>query len=62
MDFRKGRLVMDIIRKRQLEARIALAMEDLANNNSGEVVKVDDGYDWIDNNGEIIVSMRYENN
>ena len=53
---------MDIIRKRQLEARIALAMEDLANNNSGEVVKVDDGYDWIDNNGEIIVSMRYENN
>lgn len=49
---------MDIIKRRQLEARMALAMADLAEGKTDEVVKTEDGYDWIDTNGEVIVSMK----
>ena len=49
---------MSIIERRQLEARMALAMRDLSEGEPGEVVKTDNGYDWIADDGEIIISMR----
>ena len=48
---------MDMIRRRQLEARIALAMHDLAEGKSDEIVKTENGYDWVDKDGDVIVSM-----
>ena len=49
---------MTIFERRQLEARMALAMDDLSKDEGGEVVKTDNGYDWIADNGEVIISMR----
>lgn len=49
---------MDIIRRRQLEARMALAMKELKEDYPGEIVKTEDGYDWLDKDGEIVISMK----
>lgn len=48
---------MDIIRRRQLMAKMALAMEDLTEGRNDEVVKTENRYDWVDKNGDVIVSM-----
>lgn len=49
---------MTTIDIRQFEARMALAMEDLSKDEGGEVVKTDNGYDWIADDGEVIISMQ----
>ena len=50
---------MTIMEKRQLLASMALAMKDLSEDEkSGKIVKTENGYDWIADNGEVIISMR----
>lgn len=49
---------MDIIRRRQLEARLALRMEKLSKENNEEVVKTEYGYEWKDQEGNTLVSVK----
>lgn len=46
---------MDAIKRKEIVEKIKLAMEDLKCDGSLKVVKTEDGYDLVTENGEVIV-------
>ena len=50
----------NIIRQRQIEARIALRLEKMSEEGRKDVVKTDNGYEWKDEKGNTLVSVTME--
>ena len=46
---------MDAIKRKELVEKIRVAMEDLNYDGSLKVVKTEDGYDLVTENGDVIV-------
>lgn len=47
---------MDIIRKRQMESRLALRMEEMSKDENSGVIETKDTYEWMVN-GKSILSV-----
>lgn len=49
---------MNIIKRRQLESRLALNMEKMSKKKNSNVTKTKDGYVWKDEKGNTLVTIR----